>query len=118
MSGNSNQKAINLLNQIQYKTGISDCEKNALIQVFDPYADFEHKVVGWPSLQETKSNVTKNDYTMTIAAPDTEGGNWDCAIFMPKQTNVTSKLSLLVLQAVVCLMVLRQPLGNLGVVWL
>jgi len=93
MSGNSNQKAINLLNQIQYKTGISDCEKNALIQVFDPYADFEHKVVGWPSLQETKSNVTKNDYTMTIAAPDTEGGNWDCAIFMPKQTNVTSKLT-------------------------
>lgn len=93
MSGNSNLKAINLLNRIQVKTGISESEKNALIQVYNPFCDFDHEIVGWPSLQDTKSNVTKNDYTMTISAPEGTTNTWDCHVVMSKQTNVTNLLA-------------------------
>lgn len=95
MSGNNNLKAIQLLNQIQARTGITECEKNALIQVYNPFCDFEHKIVGWPSMQDTKSNVTKNDYTMTVGAPAglDPGQTWDAHVCFTKQTNITSQLA-------------------------
>lgn len=88
-------KAIQILNQIQARTGITECEKNALIQVYNPYCDFEHKIVGWPSMQDTKSNVTKNDYTATIGPPSglDPGQTWDAHVCFTKQTNITSQLA-------------------------
>lgn len=88
-------KAIQILNQIQARTGITECEKNALIQVYNPFCDFEHKIVGWPSMQDTKSNVTKNDYTATIGSPGgmDPGQTWDAHVCFTKQTNITSQLA-------------------------
>lgn len=78
----SNIKAIHGLNEIQTVTGLTETGKLGLIQLVNPFADFQMKRTGYYDSCEASSVIKRVSYTKSITVPSSAGTNpWDCHIF-------------------------------------
>jgi len=88
---NQNARALKLMDQVASATGLTDVAKTALIQLVNPFADFEMTKVGYYDTDESSSVVQCVKFSKVISAPaSAAGGNWDCHVFTTPVANVTS----------------------------
>jgi hypothetical protein len=102
---NQNARALKVFDNLAQATGLSECAKTALIQLVNPFADFELPKCGYFDTDESASIVQCVKFSTTISVPSTvaPGANWDCHIFTMPTVNPTSNLHDSVLIGGICL---------------
>jgi hypothetical protein len=78
---NQNARALKLLDRIGSETGLSESGKTALIQLINPFTDFEITPRGYFDTEDSGSVVQVIKQTTTLGAPLAYAGVWDCNIF-------------------------------------
>lgn len=89
------QRTLNKLTQLA--PGLTESGKDWLVAAIDPFHDSQLKnLQGWPDLETGASVVRLIKETMTITAPASASGNWDCEIvnwpFQNTQSFMTSNV--------------------------
>jgi len=88
---NANARALSLMDKIALRTGLSPAAELALIQLVNPFADFEAPKVGYFDTNESSSVVSCVRLSSTITVPSnvTASNNWDCHVFSTPFTNTS-----------------------------
>jgi len=83
------------MDQLSQRVGLRETSKRALIQIVNPFMDFEQPKAGWFDTNESSSVVQCVKFSQVISAPVITGftGNWDCNIFTTPLTNPTTFLT-------------------------
>lgn len=84
---NNNFRALKELRTTMRNAGMLPTSESAFIEIINPCADFEHYKGGFPSLNNSKTNVLRVPYKLNIGPPEGATGPWDCNIFMPEIVN-------------------------------
>lgn len=82
-STNQNSRALNILDRIQKSTGLSTAGRNALIQLINPFTDFQVTKTGYYDSNESSSVVQCVKFSHVVSRPALVPAtdNWDCHIF-------------------------------------
>jgi hypothetical protein len=85
----ANQRAIHIMDRISKVEGITRSAEIGLIQLVNPFADFEMQKVGYYDTNESSSVVFAVRYAKTFGAPPglPSGANWDFHLFTTPFTN-------------------------------
>lgn len=79
---NQNARALAIMDRVAARTGLTPEARNALLQLVNPFADFDIPRTGYFDTNESSSVVQCVKYSATYAAPvgTVAGSNWDCHI--------------------------------------
>jgi hypothetical protein len=90
----ANYKALHGMNLIQAHTDLTETGKLGLIQIINPFADFQMAKMGYYDSCESSSIVKRLNYSTAITVPASvaSGANWDAHIFTTPFLNVTQPL--------------------------
>jgi len=84
------QRALSILDRLQKATGLSDTGRSALIQLLNPFTDFEFPTAGYFDTDESASIVQCVKFSAPIGAPPGVAGNWDCNIMSLPLAHINS----------------------------
>jgi len=88
---NQNTRANKVLDRLQHAVGLTDDGRNALLQLANPFTDFEFRKVGYPDSVESNSVIQAVRRSTTISKPaSVSSGTWDCNIFSLPIANNTA----------------------------
>jgi len=79
---NQNARALAVMDRISARTGLSEQGRNALLQLVNPFADFDIPRTGYFDTNESSSVVQCVKFSQSYGAPvgTPAGANWDCHI--------------------------------------
>jgi hypothetical protein len=79
---NQNARALAIMDRVAARTGLTPEGRNALLQLVNPFADFDIPRTGYFDTNESSSVVQCVKFSQTYAAPTgiVAGTNWDCHV--------------------------------------
>jgi hypothetical protein len=78
---NQNSRAIAVLDRLRSKVGLTEDGRDALIQLANPFTDFESRRVGYFDANQAASVIQCVKKSTVVTAPGPASGNWDAHIF-------------------------------------